>query len=145
MVIAAIGRTDIHVDVVVGASNKQREEVEQFCWQHEYMKYHCQVSNMAELMHKADLAIGAGGSTIWERCFLDLPAIVIAVAENQVKTCEDCSSLGLFEYMGMQTSVSIEQLSQKVYELINSAGVRLRLQKACNQLYKGDFIWKIIN
>lgn len=41
------------------------------------------VSNMAELMANSDLAIGAAGSTSWERCCLGLPTIMIVLAENQ--------------------------------------------------------------
>ena len=40
-------------------------------------------NNMAELMVKADLAIGASGSTSWERCSLGLPTLAICLAENQ--------------------------------------------------------------
>ena len=39
--------------------------------------------NMAELMAHADLAIGAAGSTAWERCCLGLPSIVLVLADNQ--------------------------------------------------------------
>lgn len=41
------------------------------------------VSNMAELMANSDLAIGAAGSTSWERCCLGLPTIMLVLAENQ--------------------------------------------------------------
>ena len=41
------------------------------------------VDNMAELMASCDLAIGAGGSTAWERCALGVPSILIILAENQ--------------------------------------------------------------
>ena len=41
------------------------------------------IDNMAELMLQADLAIGAGGTTTWERCYLGLPAIVFTLAHNQ--------------------------------------------------------------
>jgi UDP-2,4-diacetamido-2,4,6-trideoxy-beta-L-altropyranose hydrolase len=41
------------------------------------------VDNMAELMTSCDLAIGAGGSTTWERCALGVPSILIILAENQ--------------------------------------------------------------
>ncbi|GLR64424.1 UDP-2,4-diacetamido-2,4,6-trideoxy-beta-L-altropyranose hydrolase [Marinospirillum insulare] len=46
------------------------------------------VSNMAELMSKADLAIGAAGATTWERCCLGLPTIQLVIAENQRKTAQ---------------------------------------------------------
>ena len=41
------------------------------------------VDNMAELMTSCDLAIGAGGSTTWERCALGVPTIQIELALNQ--------------------------------------------------------------
>lgn len=41
------------------------------------------INNMAELMTSCDLAIGAGGSTTWERCALGLPAITVIIADNQ--------------------------------------------------------------
>jgi UDP-2,4-diacetamido-2,4,6-trideoxy-beta-L-altropyranose hydrolase len=41
------------------------------------------VSDMASLMAEADIAIGAAGTTTWERCCLGLPSIVIGTAENQ--------------------------------------------------------------
>lgn len=43
------------------------------------------VSNMAELMSQSDLAIGAAGSTSWERCCLGLPTLMCVLAENQRK------------------------------------------------------------
>jgi len=41
------------------------------------------VSNMADLMLNADLAIGAGGTASWERCAMALPAIIKITADNQ--------------------------------------------------------------
>lgn len=40
-------------------------------------------SEVARLMAGADLAIGAAGSTSWERCALGLPTILIVLADNQ--------------------------------------------------------------
>lgn len=42
-----------------------------------------QVANMAELMAAADLAIGAGGTTSWERCCMGLPSLLCVLADNQ--------------------------------------------------------------
>ncbi|AAZ18516.1 probable polysaccharide biosynthesis protein [Psychrobacter arcticus 273-4] len=46
------------------------------------------VSNMAELMSNADLAIGAAGATTWERCCLGVPTIQLVIAENQRQIAE---------------------------------------------------------
>lgn len=39
--------------------------------------------DMAAEMSAADLCVGAGGSSSWERCCLGLPTVVVVVAENQ--------------------------------------------------------------
>lgn len=41
------------------------------------------VADMSLLMAEADLAIGAAGSSAWERCTLGLPALLLLLAENQ--------------------------------------------------------------
>jgi UDP-2,4-diacetamido-2,4,6-trideoxy-beta-L-altropyranose hydrolase len=52
------------------------------------------VENMAELMTSCDLAIGAGGSTTWERCSLGLPTIMVSLAENQKFISQEVSRSG---------------------------------------------------
>ena len=51
-------------------------------------------NNMAELMLDADLAIGAGGSSSWERCCLSLPAFVFLIDENQRMTVQKLVKFG---------------------------------------------------
>jgi UDP-2,4-diacetamido-2,4,6-trideoxy-beta-L-altropyranose hydrolase len=41
------------------------------------------VADMARTMAEADLAIGAGGATSWERCALALPSVALETAQNQ--------------------------------------------------------------
>jgi UDP-2,4-diacetamido-2,4,6-trideoxy-beta-L-altropyranose hydrolase len=41
------------------------------------------VPDMARVMADSDLAIGAAGSTSWERCSLGLPTVIVVLAENQ--------------------------------------------------------------
>jgi len=41
------------------------------------------VSDMAELMSAADIAVGAAGTSSWERCCMGLPALIYIYAENQ--------------------------------------------------------------
>lgn len=53
------------------------------------------VSNMAELMCQADLAIGAAGATTWERCCLGLPTIQLVIAFNQHRVAEQLVQAGL--------------------------------------------------
>lgn len=97
---------DVVIDVVVGGSNTRKAEIKKRCESHPSFHYHCQVNYMAQLMARADLALGAGGTATWERCFLGLPAIVTAIAENQFHTCRSCAEAGLIYYAGTWREVS---------------------------------------
>ena len=85
---------ELAVDVVVGSTNPHREDVAALCKLRAGIVMHVQVSDMASLMARADLAIGAGGTATWERCFLGLPALTLAFADNQVPTTRDLAAVG---------------------------------------------------
>jgi UDP-2,4-diacetamido-2,4,6-trideoxy-beta-L-altropyranose hydrolase len=53
------------------------------------------VSDMAERMTRADLCIGAAGSTAWERCALGLPTLQVVLAENQLAAARYMAEQGL--------------------------------------------------
>lgn len=112
--LSQIDLNGIKVDVVVGGSNVHKAEVEYFCNNSMLFSYYCQVNNMAELMAKADLALGAGGSATWERLYLDLPSIVTAIAENQEQIARDCHVMGLIEYLGKSEDVDEVVIRQAV-------------------------------
>ncbi len=113
-----LNRPDLSVDVVVGVSNPHRAEIERFCNRLSSALFHYQVDNMAELMAGADLAIGAGGTAIWERCFLGLPSLVIAVAENQVETVKALAEAGVVVYLGQHDQVSVERITDALQQLM---------------------------
>lgn len=131
-----------NIDVVVGASNPQKVQIQQLCKEIPHTHYYCQVNNMAELMMKADLSIGAGGSTTWERCFLGLPSVVFIVAENQreltktligkeVLLCANSDSLDSNENLAMIlkeiTCVPLKLLtiSERSQEIVNPEKVKM--------------------
>lgn len=105
--IVMLERADIIVNVIVGQSNQHKNMIASFCNNYDYMNYFCQVDNIAEFMDEADLSIGAGGTTTWERLFLELPSIVISIAENQEKICEDCAKKGFIRYLGPKENVNV--------------------------------------
>lgn len=109
-----LGRTDIAVDVVVGSANPHREAVRTLCGQMPNTAYHCQVDNMAELMVAADLAVGAGGSTTWERCYLGLPTLTVVTAENQLATTRALAQAGGARYLGWFHEVDAGHLAQAI-------------------------------
>lgn len=75
---------DVMITVVVGPHgpwiDKVKLQAAQLPWATRVLSG---VNNMAQLMTQSDLAIGAAGSTSWERCCLGLPTIQVVLAVNQ--------------------------------------------------------------
>ena len=115
-----LNRYDIEVDVVVGANNPHRDLVKKKCEALPNFHYHCQVDNMAELMVKADLAIGAGGSTTWERYCLGLPSILIAVASNQVFISKSSARQNIDVFLGEASQVTVCDIKEAVEYFLNN-------------------------
>ncbi|CAN0617657.1 UDP-2,4-diacetamido-2,4, 6-trideoxy-beta-L-altropyranose hydrolase [Burkholderia multivorans] len=85
---------DVAVDVVVGAQHPDLDGILTRCAAQGY-ECHVQTTRMAELMARADLCIGAGGSATWERCCVGLPAIAFVVADNQRDLVATAAAKGL--------------------------------------------------
>jgi spore coat polysaccharide biosynthesis predicted glycosyltransferase SpsG len=47
------------------------------------LRLHVDAADMAGLAAAADVAVGAGGSSAWERACLGLPAVTLILADNQ--------------------------------------------------------------
>lgn len=137
---------DIAVDVVIGSQHPRRSDIERVCKTLGYV-CHVQISRMAELMANADLAIGAGGSASWERCCLGLPALLIALADNQIDIVKALNSVGACIYLGtketvevfairrsinlvLSSSSQIELISQHAYSLVDGMGAA----RVCEEL-----------
>jgi len=115
--LSSLHRPDIAVDVVVGMGNPHADRVKQLCEQGGFNFLH-QVDNMAELMAAADLAVGAGGTTTFERAYLGLPAIIAWVADNQQPGSEAMDQAGAAWNLGRAVEVSAERLTREVVRLI---------------------------
>lgn len=82
----------------------------------------CDVPNMAQLMATSDLAIGAAGSSSWERCCLGLPTLTVVVAANQGQAAEQLERVGATINLGFA-----EQLAAPLQNAIRRVGADLAL------------------
>lgn len=75
---------DCHVTVVIGGQNPWTKEVRR---QASTLRWSTEVKvdlqDVAVLMADSDLAVGAAGTSAWERCCVGLPTLMVVLAENQ--------------------------------------------------------------
>ncbi|MCC5464038.1 UDP-2,4-diacetamido-2,4,6-trideoxy-beta-L-altropyranose hydrolase [Pelosinus baikalensis] len=118
--IVAINNPNICTNVVIGSSNIYKDEIKKSCREIRNCFCHCQVSNMAQLMSEADLAIGAGGTTTWERCFLGLPAITVCIADNQRELLQTVEKKHAILNLGWYKNVINKDIQNSIQYLLNN-------------------------
>lgn len=127
--VAGIADRNFEVDAVVGGGNPNKERIENLCAAEDGFHYHCQISNMAELMAAADLAVCAGGTATWERCFLELPAITVTNADNQVETTRAVAAAGAAMFLGCCREVSGEDIAAAIRILLKNPAQVMEMGK----------------
>jgi len=98
------------VDVVLGRQSSHRQSVADRVAQRPFTTLHGPLPSLAGLIARADLAIGAGGATTWERACLKLPSLVVAIAENQRPFTEALHQAGHLQLLGDAATVSAAQI-----------------------------------
>ena len=101
------------------------------------------VSNMAELMANSDLAIGAAGSTSWERCCLGLPTIMLVIAENQTDIAENLGSINAVKVV-LDDSNLTQVINEYLFELIQNPEKLKAMNQASADVLDGYGTYKVI-
>lgn len=131
---------DATVNVVVGQSSPFRNMIDHFCCKFKNFNYYCQVNNMAQLINKADISIGAGGTSMWERCFLGLPSIVIALAKNQIDVAKMAQKLGAVIYLGENGTISSKQIAEAIHLTFDRPDIVQNLSRHASNIFNEDKI-----
>jgi UDP-2,4-diacetamido-2,4,6-trideoxy-beta-L-altropyranose hydrolase len=85
------------------------------------------INDMAQRMADSDLAIGAAGSSSWERCCLGLPSILVILADNQNTSCAELGAIGAAEIIG-----KLEHIEQRLPDQLSSFLAIPQTLKTCS-------------
>ena len=140
-VIEALGPLDIELKVVVGGSNphlpKLEKAVESTKAQPAKIELFQNPMDMPGLMAWADLAIAAGGSTVWELAFMGLPSLFVILAENQVGIATELESAGYGVCLGRGVDFDNGELQIALRRVLENPGERHRTSIAGKNLVDG--------
>ena len=97
---------DCRLTVLMGAHAPSLEEVRT---QAADLPWPCEVkvdaTNVAELISRSDLAIGAAGGSSWERCVLGVPTLLVVAARNQQDVARALERAGAARVLGDVESI----------------------------------------
>ncbi|MDZ3993196.1 UDP-2,4-diacetamido-2,4,6-trideoxy-beta-L-altropyranose hydrolase [Pseudomonas sp. Teo4] len=114
----------VQVTCIAGLRHPQRELLGQLCDAQAGWELHDYVDDLPARMAAADLFIGAGGGTTWERAALGLPSLCVSVAENQRANAEAMARAGMHLYLGEAGQVEVATLRQAIALLLDNQALR---------------------
>ncbi len=114
---------EIEADFVIGAANPRRAALLQQVEAHApRLRALVAPPNLPEVFARAEVALTAGGSTLYELAYLGTPMLVLATAENQRRTCEQFAACGAADYLGWHADLPPADLAR----MLAAAGSGIR-------------------
>ncbi len=126
--------------VVTGRYNPHYEELQRLSEESGQLYIYHDVKDMAALMSKCDLAITAGGTTVYELCAIGVPFVCFSYAENQEPLTEYIGAGRIAGYGGAFHKKPEETLTAiriEVERLRKDYKLRLAYAKAEKELVDG--------
>lgn len=115
------------IDAVVGDAAPSAAGLAQLAEHDSRVRLHPIGADMPTLMTQADICIGAGGSTTWERCVLGLPSILVVLAENQRPNAAALEAAGATLVCDVDTPSFDQALDAQAARLIEETDLRQML------------------
>lgn len=131
---------NVEADVVVGSQNENKEIIKAWCVENPNIKYHCQINYMAKLMKLADLSIGAGGTSTYERCYLGLPSLVIKTANNQSELIKSMEKLQLIHFLGENSEITEVDIANELQKFLSRPRLVKEMSKRCLEMFSNDIV-----
>ncbi|GAA6189545.1 UDP-2,4-diacetamido-2,4,6-trideoxy-beta-L-altropyranose hydrolase [Litorivita sp. NS0012-18] len=131
----------LRAEVVMGSASQSREAVEARAAQERDFCLTLDATDMAARMGAADLCIGAGGTTSWERCCLGLPTLTIAVSDNQRPGVAALAEAGAAVALSLEDARDPARLDAALAEAISRSAT---LAEAAAQICDGGGAARVV-
>ncbi len=128
----------VEVDVVLGAAAPGLADVQGLIERMpQTARLHVDTQKMAALMAEADLAIGAAGTTSWERCCMGLPALLVVLAENQREITDALCRAGGAQRISNGLGTNPRKVADALRALITEPRVVAEMANRCAAVCDG--------
>jgi len=134
---------DLEICLVLGASSPWIEEMRYLSETMPGVELKVAADNMAELLSGCDLAIGAAGSSAWERCCLGVPTLMLVLADNQREIAAQLSAAGAAQLLTPGPDLD-EQVVRAIQSLAASPAQLDEMSRKAAALVPGSGVGRIV-
>jgi spore coat polysaccharide biosynthesis predicted glycosyltransferase SpsG len=103
------------------------------------------VTDMPGLMAWADVAVSAGGGTVWELLFMGLPNLTVIAAENQRGSVERLGLCNATVNLGSRDDLNPDFISREVERLCRDRARRVEMLDGNRSLVDGGGIERVLS
>lgn len=128
---------EVGIDVVLGAEAPSLASLSKIARRDTRITLHTDSLHMARLTAEADIAIGAAGSSTWERCTLGLPTLMVVLAENQRASAQTLAERNAALVVEAGAPDFDAVFDRALIRLTTDAGLRRQLAAASAELCDG--------
>jgi UDP-2,4-diacetamido-2,4,6-trideoxy-beta-L-altropyranose hydrolase len=134
----------LFVDVVIGKNHPAPITVKCLVESRPRTRLYSGLTSLAALMVRADLMLGAGGATTWERMCLGLNSVVVSVAENQDQLSQKLLSRGLIHFLGNAEQINLPTITKTLNEIVESPDIIRTCSDKMRELVDGQGCKRVV-
>lgn len=123
----------IHIDLVTHPNHSFSESTLALMDSHKHLRHYTSLPTLSGLISRADIAIGAAGSTTWERFCLALPSILFLTDLNQAMVADFCKHT---DSAFVTSTLSQDELNEHTLNLSDTLTLR-RMSELCHSYCDG--------
>ena len=122
--------------VIIGKGFRNTNEIESIKDNRTGLIYYPNAEGMKKVMLESDIAISAGGQTLYEFARVGIPTIAITVADNQLNNIKGWQKTGFIEYAGWWENKVLDNIV-KAIELLKCTDLRRKRAEIGKRIIDG--------
>jgi UDP-2,4-diacetamido-2,4,6-trideoxy-beta-L-altropyranose hydrolase len=132
---------------VVGSMNSYEDQIRAFAKANTRVNVLKNISNISYYMRKCDMAVSAGGTTLYELCACNTPTVCFSFADNQFEFAKRMEKDGLMLCAGDPRFD--DNIGKRIVSCLEYVYNDVKLKKSCidkmRELVDGKGAWRIAN
>lgn len=116
-----------YINVICGRYNTNYSRLVKRYKEHSKIRLHRAVNNMEDYIRNTDIAISAGGTTLYELCACGIPTISYSFADNQLNNVKQFEEDGLIDYAG---DARVDNIAVNIMWLLEKYRLDFALRKS---------------
>lgn len=122
--------------VIIGKGFRNTNEIESIKDNRTSLIYYPDAEGMKKVMLESDIAVSAGGQTLYEFARVGIPTIAITVADNQLNNIKGWQKTGFIEYAGWWENKVLDNIV-KAIELLKGTDLRRKRAEIGKRIIDG--------